>query len=251
MPFSRIEAQRLPAAAARQIELLILRGVLRPGTRLPPERELAERMGVSRPSLREALAELHEAGLVDARPGAGVFVAEVLGSAFSPALIRLFGAHDEAVFDFIAFRRDLEGLAAERAARHAGAADLAVIRAAFERMEAGIARRGDGAALDAAFHLAILEAAHNVVLLHVMRSIYDLLREGVFYNRQIMFARRTTRAALLEQHRGILTALEARDPAGARAAVEAHMDYVAGALRDHRRAERNDAVARQRLERGA
>jgi hypothetical protein len=60
---------------------------------------------------------LQERGLLISRAGAGVFVADVLGSAFSPALIRLFASHDEAVFDYIAFRRDMEGLAAERAAR--------------------------------------------------------------------------------------------------------------------------------------
>ena len=94
----------------------ILRGILRPGERLPSERELADKMGVSRPSLREAIADLQERGLVETRAGAGVYVAEVLGSAFSEALIRLFATHDEAVFDYISFRRDLEGLAADRAA---------------------------------------------------------------------------------------------------------------------------------------
>ncbi|MEE3317566.1 MAG: FCD domain-containing protein, partial [Pseudomonadota bacterium] len=75
-----------------------------------------------------------------------------------------------------------------------------------------------------------------------------LLREGVFYNRQIMFKQRTTRGALLDQHRAINTALQARDPAAARAAVEAHMDYVANSLRDQLTSERNETVARLRLE---
>ena len=96
----------------RQIELLILRGILRPGERLPSERELSERFGVSRPSLREAVAHLQEAGLLVSRANAGIFVADVLGSAFSPGLTRLFSAHEEAVFDYLDFRRDMEGLAA-------------------------------------------------------------------------------------------------------------------------------------------
>jgi len=74
-------------------------------------------MGVSRPSLREALGELQDRGLLVSKVGAGVFVADVLGSAFSPALVTLFATHDEAVFDYIGFRRDMEGLAAERAAQ--------------------------------------------------------------------------------------------------------------------------------------
>ena len=113
----KITAGKLSQAVTHQIEELILRGILRPGERLPSERDLAERMGVSRPSLREAIADLQEKGLLSSRAGAGIFVADVLGNAFSPALVSLFSEHDAAVFDYVAFRRDMEGLAAERAAR--------------------------------------------------------------------------------------------------------------------------------------
>jgi GntR family transcriptional repressor for pyruvate dehydrogenase complex len=229
---------------------LILRGILRPGDRLPSERDLAERLGVSRPSLREAVAELQDQGLLTSRAGAGVFVADVLGSAFSPALVRLFSTHEEAVFDYVAFRRDMEGLAAQRAAETGSDTDLAVIDSVFRRMETAHAKRNpaEEARLDADFHLAIIEASHNVVMLHMMRSMYDLLREGVFYNRAIMFRQRTTRDQLLGQHREINAALEARDGAGARAAVERHLDFVEAALRAQVRADRNEAVAAKRLE---
>jgi len=119
MPFLKVQPEKLSSSVVRQIEQLILRGILRPGERLPPERDLAERLGVSRPSLRDAIAELSDHGLLTSRAGSGVFVAEVLGSAFSPALIQLFASHDEAVFDYIAFRRDMEALTAERAALEA------------------------------------------------------------------------------------------------------------------------------------
>ena len=105
----------------------------------------------------------------------------------------------------------------------------------------------DEAKLDAEFHLAIIEASHNVVMLHMMRSMYELLREGVFYNRQIMFRQRTTRQDLLDQHRRINDALQARDPEGSRTAIEAHMDYVGQALANQLKAEKNEAIARQRL----
>ncbi|MFP4273799.1 MAG: FadR/GntR family transcriptional regulator [Paracoccaceae bacterium] len=250
MPFRPVQPEKLSAAVIRQIEELILRGILRPGERLPAERELAERLGVSRPSLREALAELQARGLLTARAGAGIYVADVLGSAFSEALIRLFADHEEAVFDYLSFRRDMEGLAAERAARHASDTDLRVIHTLFEKMQAAHARPDPEAEarLDAEFHLAIIEASHNVIMLHMMRSMYDLLRRGVFYNRQVMFDQRTTREQLLDQHRAIDAALQARDPAAARAAVERHLDYVRRALSDQQTAQRNEALARQRLE---
>ena len=107
---------------------------------------------------------------------------------------------------------------------------------------------GEEARRDAEFHLAIIEASHNVVLLHMMRSMYELLREGVFYNRQVMFRQRTTRVTLLDQHRAINVALQARAAEGARAAAHAHLDFVAAALRDQRTAEAHEAIARKRLE---
>ncbi|MDG1083689.1 MAG: GntR family transcriptional regulator, partial [Planktotalea sp.] len=97
MPFRPVEPEKLSTAVIRQIEDLILRGILRPGERLPSERELSERLSVSRPSLRDAIATLQTDGLLTSKAGAGVFVADVLGSAFSPALTSLFARHDDAV----------------------------------------------------------------------------------------------------------------------------------------------------------
>ena len=250
MPFEQISPEKLSHSLVRQIEQLILRGILRPGERLPAERELAERLGVSRPSLREAVADLQERGLLASRAGAGVYVADVLGSAFSPALIKLFASHSEAVFDYISFRRDMEGLAAARAAQLGSDTDLKVIGTLFARMEAAHQKRNpaDEARLDAEFHLAIIEASHNVVMLHMMRSMYDLLREGVFYNRQIMFKQRMTRDMLLDQHRAINAGLQARDPDAARNAVAAHMDFVHQALRDQQTSERHEEIARKRFD---
>ena len=163
MPFQKIEAEKLSQSVVQQIELLILRGILQPGERLPSERELSDRLGVSRPSLREAVADLQQRGLLTSRPNAGIFVADVLGSAFSPALVGLFSSHEEAVIDYVAFRRDMEALTAERAARLGTETDLKVIAAVFTKMEAAHQKRdpSDEAELDASFHMAIIEASHN------------------------------------------------------------------------------------------
>ena len=245
MPFQKINAGKLSKSVVEQIELLILRGVLRPGERLPSERDLSDRMGVSRPSLREAVSELQESGLLETKAGSGIFVSDRLDSSFSKALTGLLSRHDEAVYDYIDFRRDLEGLAVERAARLASDTDLKVIDSIFHKMEAAPA--GKGADLDADFHSAIVEASHNVMIVHVMRAMYDLLKRGVFYNRQIIVQMYNTRLDLLNQHREINDALQARNPVRARAAIEAHMDFVAQAYADLRRAERNEEIAQQRL----
>ena len=248
MPFQRIDAEKLSQSVVRQIEQLILRGILRPGERLPSERELSERLGVSRPSLREAISELQERGLLTTRAGAGIYVADVLGSAFSPALIRLFAAHDQAVMDYISFRRDLEGVAAARAAEAGTETDPKVIDTLFRKMEVAHNKRNpaDEAELDAQFHLAIIEASHNVIMLHMMRSMFDLLKEGVFYNRQIMFKQRNTRDILLEHHRAMNEAIQARDPEAAREAVNVHLTFVEEALDLQHKIAKNEEIAKLR-----
>lgn len=253
MPFLKVTPEKLSNSVVRQIEQLILRGILRPGERLPSERDLADKLGVSRPSLRDAIADLAEHGLLVSRAGSGIFVAEVLGSAFSPALTQLFSTHDEAVFDYISFRRDIEGLAAERAASFGSETDLKLIDTIFGKMELAHQKRdpSDEAQLDAEFHMAIIEASHNVIMLHMLRSMFELLRQGVFYNRQVMFRNRMTRDQLLDQHRAINATIQTRDPAAARAAVAAHMAYVEQAFHDQMRAEKHESIARQRLEQEA
>ncbi len=250
MPFQRVQSEKLSHTVVQQIELLILRGILRPGERLPSERELSDRLGVSRPSLRDAVAELQKRGLLHTRAGAGIFVSEDLGSAFSPALVDLFASHDEALFDYIAFRRDLEAMAAERAARFGSETDLKVIDTLFSKMLAAHERRdpAEEATLDAEFHLSIVEASHNVVMLHTMRAMFDLLKRGVFYNRQMMFHQRTTRGGLLDQHRAINDALQARDPAASRAAIEAHLTFVEDTMLDFKRAQKHEEIAQLRYE---
>ena len=249
MPFQEITSEKLSKSVIRQVEQLILRGILRPGERLPSERELAEKLAVSRPSLREALSELQVSGLLTSRARAGIFVAEVLGSAFSPALMRLFGTHDEAVYDYLAFRKDLEGLAAERAARVGSNTDLKVINAIYTKMETAQSKRSseEEARLDAQFHMSICEAGHNVVMLHMMRSMYELLQTGVFYNRQATFRQRSGRSELLDQHRSINEAVQARDPDAARVAVHDHLDFVAAILKAQDRAKVNEEIAKLRF----
>ncbi len=250
MPFQKISQEKVARAIVRQVENLILRGILKPGERLPSERDLATKMDVSRPSIREAINELEMRQLVETRPGSGVFVAQVLGSAFSPALVALFSSHKEALYDYIAFRRDLEGMAAERAATHAGDTDIDVIRHIFCRMEAAHEKRNPTleATLDAEFHMAIVEAAHNVIMLHMMRSMFEMLQAGVFYNRSLLFENRSTRSALLQQHRAIYDAILARNPAKARSAVNAHLDFIELAMREQEQSDHHEDTARKRYQ---
>ena len=133
--FSRIEHSRTADEVVQQIEILILEGVLRTGDRLPGERELAKQFEVSRPILRDALKLLEARGLLVTRHGGGTHVADVIGQVFSKPVIELISSHRKAASDYLEYRREIEGVAAEYAARRATADDLALLGAIIARMD--------------------------------------------------------------------------------------------------------------------
>lgn len=249
MSFQKIEAEKLADTVIRQIEGLILQGILRPSEKLPPERDLAATLGVSRPSLREALQRLQDDGLLVARPGSGIYVAEVLGAAFAPPLVRLIARHPRASADYLAFRRDLEGLAAERAATRASADDLTRIDQICQRMREAhdSASPQLGADLDVSFHMAIVEAGHNLIALHMMRAMQGLLTAGVFDSRTRIFADQRIHDQVLAQHQRINAALQNRDGAAARQQIETHLDFVAQQLERQQLADEQAKIAQMRL----
>ncbi len=248
--FQKIAHDRSADAVVRQIERLILDGVLRPGDRLPPERELALAVDVSRPILRAALKELEARGLVRARHGEGTDAGDVIGTVFERPMVELVRRHQRAIFDFLEFRRDMEGTAAAYAAERASEADQTILERIFGLMEDAHAQADpeEEARLDVEFHTAIIEAAHNVVLLHMMRSCYRLLAEGVFYNRQKIYANAAWREDLLNQHRAILEAIRARDGDAAQKAARAHMDFVETALQNVDRTDARAKISELRLQ---
>lgn len=115
--FDPVEQDSVADSVVRQIEDMLVAGILKQGTRLPSERELSEVMDVSRPKLREALKRLEDNGLIEVRHGEGSFVAELTGQAMSPALLNLYARHSGAFFDYLEYRRTQEGFAARLAAR--------------------------------------------------------------------------------------------------------------------------------------
>lgn len=236
--FARISHSRTSDEVVRQIELLLLEGVLRDGDRLPGERELSKRLDVSRPILREALKELENRGLLVSQHGDGTYVADIIGQVFSRPVVDLIARHQRATEDYIEYRRELEGITSELAARRATEYDRQMLTRIMEAMREAHANGSFDAELetDVELHNAIGEAAHNVVLLHTLRACYRLLAQGIFFHRHLVFSSQAARADLLAQHEAIHAAIMAGDGAAARQAAQAHMDYIAAAIRD---AERN------------
>lgn len=252
-PFSPIKHTRAVDEIIQQLEELILDGVLRGGDKLPGERDLASQLDVSRPILREALKELEQRGLLVSRHGGGTFIANLVGEMFSEPLSNLITRHARAAKDYLEYRRHIEGLSAELAASRATESDLARLADITERMKSAHAAGDTEAELasDVEFHNAIGDAAHNIVLLHSLRSCFHLLREDVFFNRRLIFSIETEQLALLEQHLAIFDAIQLRDPAAARRAAENHIDFVAKATDTARAQHEREKLAALRAGRSA
>lgn len=247
--FSPIDHSRTADEAIQQIESLILEGVLRVGDRLPGERELARQFDVSRPILRDALKDLEARGLIVTRHGGGTYVADIIGQVFSRPVMELIATHPKAIADYLEYRREIEGIAAEYAAQRATREDRALLDEIVERMQAAH-ERGDfqeETAIDVEFHNAIGECAHNIILLHTLRACYRLLADGVFLNRQMIFNLPEARDALLAQHLAIHRAVVSGQPAIARQAAMDHISYVERAMVNAARTGDWQRVSRMRL----
>lgn len=247
--FEPIGHESVADAVVAKIETMIVEGVLKDGTRLPSEREMAEALGISRPKLREAIQILEDRNLVTVRHGDGTFIAQLTGRAMSPAMLTLYARHGEAFYDYLEYRREQEAFAARLAALRATAADkerLAAIKSELQAAWKAHDREAEQEA-DLRLHSAVVDASHNTTLIHMMASVFDLTRRGIFYNRSLLRSIDGTGRKLLDQHVEIIQAIEAGDPTRADRAARDHLDFVEQSIRLGRELDRRERRARMRL----
>lgn len=225
MPIQAVEPQRLYRRIAEQIERLIKRGEYKPGSRLPPERDLARQLKVSRPSVREALIALEVEGYVEVRVGSGVYVARS-GQTTDRARAAALPA-DSGPFELISARRLIESECAALAARHATASQLRAVRAALAAMERDRRRNVMPLGNDRRFHLTIAEASANSALALAVRTLWDQRTGPLFLRLEHHFDTPVLWDAAIAEHEAVVGAIEKHDAAGARAAMRRHMDHAA------------------------
>ena len=198
-------------------------GALLPGDRLPPERQLARELAVSRTSVRQALQALAERGVVESRQGDGTYVAaELAGSFPNDAILDVLNRERGVLGDILEFRRLLEPQIAALAARRIDAAGIDRLKVVVcDQQRALLAGRPD-AALDAEFHRLLAECAGNRVLVRVMAA----LRATVDETRVARLRTSGRQSASVEGHLRLLDALEARDATAAHAAMEQHIAEI-------------------------
>lgn len=245
---NRFQAPRVSDSVASSLERRILEGSLKPGDRLPPERELSIELGVSRPSLREAIQKLASKGMLQSKQGGGTYVTDRLESMFFDPWQEMMGTHPNLREDLLEFRRMLEGQAAEWAAERATEGDLMRLSQAFEAMnEAFDADDLDHRSnADIAFHQAIGEATHNVLIGHLSAALLRLMQDNIRLNLGELKNIPAAISLLKSQHAAIHTAITERKPAAARAAAETHIDFVRESLAQSlRSAARRETAARR------
>jgi len=218
VPIQTLAPRRLYRQIADQLRGLIRSGEFALGARLPPERELAAQLGVSRPSVREALIALEVEGLVEVRMGSGIYVRAIDPPASAPAVDAPYGP-----FEIIRARQVVEGELAALAARQRDARQLLALREALALMADDVARGLPPVRGDRLFHLTIAEAADIGPLLRTVTELFDERHNPLFHQLGHHFETAPTWRQALAEHQAVVDAIADGKPDAARAAMHAHL----------------------------
>jgi GntR family transcriptional repressor for pyruvate dehydrogenase complex len=220
--FTAVRRTRVFEGVAQQIQQLIVDGALKPGERLPAERELAARLAVSRSSVRDAIRILELGGLVVPRQGEGTVVADLSPETVAAPIASILVRKRALIGELLDVRKMIEPALAARAAARASDEEIARLEEILERQAAKAERGESTVEEDAAFHYQVALAARNGVVQSVIDVLMQLLKET--RARTLQTPGRPRRS--LEGHRRILSAIRRRDPAAAERAVRRHLEEI-------------------------
>lgn len=252
MAYQRIRQPKLSDVIEQELERLIVEGTLGPGQKLPPERELAKQFDVSRPSVREAIQRLEAKRLLTRRHGGGTFVSDHIWNSFSDPLLNLLSSHSETQLDLLEARHAMEGISAYFAALRGTEEDFAQIQACLERIR-DQQNKKDVAAEAAEvmrFLVALTEAAHNVVLLHIVRGLAPLLEQNVLQNLKLLHRRPEVVEKVSKHRANIVDAIVSGEPEKARKMSHSHLAYIEETLLDLTREESRRERSLRRIQQG-
>jgi len=219
VPLQTVEPQRLYRQIADQLRTLIAQGEFAVGARLPAERDLAKQLGVSRPSVREALIALEVEGWVEVRTGSGVYVLDRTHRSPAPVAAAEWGP-----LELIRARRVIEGETAALAAALAKRRDIDALSGAIALMNDLADRNVMPLEGDRAFHVAVVSIAGNAVLTETVQGFWDSRNGPIFTRLGGYFETLRSWRSAIAEHEAVRDAIAARDPEAARAAMHAHMD---------------------------
>jgi DNA-binding FadR family transcriptional regulator len=229
MPLQTVEPQRLYRQIAEQLRSLVAKGEFAVGQRLPAERDLASQLGVSRPSVREALIALEVAGVIEVRTGSGIYVRATAAEVTKPKGNEVMPLADDAApqdwgpLEVMHARGLLEPEIAALAAERATRADLNAISASLRQMREQSARAEVPREGDEAFHLAVARASGHAVLLDTLERYWQARHGPLFERLGDYFEGPESWQVAIREHEAVLEAIHARDARGARRAMQKHL----------------------------
>jgi GntR family transcriptional repressor for pyruvate dehydrogenase complex len=225
--FEPIRPKKISEEIVVQIKNLIAKGDLKPGHRIPSERDLAGMLGVSRPSVREAIMVLEAMGFLESRQGGGTFVRALTETSIADPLAILVEKRDpELLRALVEVRMGLEGWSAYLAAQRATDAEIAEIRRLFGVMAEQADSGGWDPEVDTRFHYAITAAAHNSLQMHVLNSVHSLFHATIQVALMEFHRQQGTIQKLHAQHAEIVEAIAAHNPELAREKMMNHLSMV-------------------------
>jgi GntR family transcriptional repressor for pyruvate dehydrogenase complex len=244
----RVQSRKLSDDIMEQLESMILDGRLLAGQKLLSERTLAEQFAVSRPSVREAIQKLENKNLVERKQGGGTFVKPRLNELITDPLLLLLSEKPEMQFDLLEFRHALEGMAAYYAALRGQPEDYQALESALDALPDDSTDKSQQAIALVDFYLTMANAAHNMVLQHVMRSLQSMLQDNIQRNLEVLAKHADAAQNIHRQRRNIVQAILAGDPEQARKASNEHLAYIEDTLLNINRQDMRMQRALRRIE---
>jgi GntR family transcriptional repressor for pyruvate dehydrogenase complex len=230
--FKQIKVTRISEEIYEQIKSAIVEGTLRPGEKLPTERELMKELGVSRIPIREALKLLENVGFIRTRQGGGSHVRSLLADRIYDPLNHMVKDDVEKAFELIEVRKEVETWSAYHAARLATAEDRARLSGVIDAMKACFEKgKTPPTRLDMDFHLAIAHASHNTIREHLTHTICDVFSEYFDFLVQNICFNKRYQQTVYDQHLGIYDAIVDQDVEGSKKRIEEHLTFVDRELR--------------------
>jgi GntR family transcriptional repressor for pyruvate dehydrogenase complex len=224
--FSPIRVERVADKVADQLKKLISDGAVKVGDRLPPERDLAEQMGVSRASVREALQQLEMQGMLEIVHGGGSVVRNMTGQEIRKTLEIFLEQDRKRVLELAELRAFMEAWAAKEAAKNRTDAELETMRGYLEEMERDFEKGQIRYDIDFKYHTEIAAATHNTIYLHLIDNIYTLISYSIKVHREEVFTGRGDQETILNHHRAVYNAIRDRAPEAAEEAMKEHLVFV-------------------------
>jgi GntR family transcriptional repressor for pyruvate dehydrogenase complex len=222
--FAPIKASKISDKVYQQIVSLISNGQLKPGDKIPSERELSSELRISRQSIREALNRARVVGLIEVRQGEGSFILSSIKGSLKPPLTVIIEEEVERIFDFLEIRKVVEGWCAEKAAWEATDEELADMKEILDKMKKVVSKDKQWEKLDLKLHLSVAKATHNIIAIHIMDALKVNFSLFFKFTKSMPSSERLD--VLWQHHSDIIDAIARKDSKLAKQKVIDHLNFI-------------------------